>query len=185
MIDIVIPHNNEEEFISIACKLGFKGICFLYNFDNEKKFESDKIKVYTGIIADKGKINRHDKKTFVAAKSSDKDREVIEKSKADLIFDLEENPRRDAMHQRISGLNHILCRLAHENNVSVGLSLSSVLNSEKKPVIIGRMMQNIRLCRKFKAKIVIASDPYEMRSLHDMISFFKSLGLENPSFIKF
>ena len=39
MIDIVIPNNNEKEFVSIAEKLGYKTLCFLYNFDKylEKK----------------------------------------------------------------------------------------------------------------------------------------------------
>ena len=34
MIDIVIPNNNEEEFITIAGKLGYKELLFLYSFDN-------------------------------------------------------------------------------------------------------------------------------------------------------
>jgi len=34
MIDIVIPNNNEEEFIKMAEKLGYKELLFLYNFLN-------------------------------------------------------------------------------------------------------------------------------------------------------
>ena len=34
MIDIVIPNNNEEEFIVIAEKLGYNGLCFLYDLND-------------------------------------------------------------------------------------------------------------------------------------------------------
>ena len=30
MIDIVFPNGNEKEFISLAEKLGFKALCFVY-----------------------------------------------------------------------------------------------------------------------------------------------------------
>ena len=47
-------------------------------------------------------------------------------------------------------------------------------------------MQNIDLCRKYKVKMLIASfakDPSGMKSPHDLISLFKVLGCENPSFL--
>lgn len=195
MIDIVIPNNNEEELIAMAEKLGYTGLYFLYNFNdylnNRKEFDkNNKIKIYTGILADSrniNKINKLNKKVFVAIKSSNKDREVIDKSKVDMIFSFEDAVRRDFIHQRASSLNHILCRLAKEKNVIIGFSLSSILNAGNKSVVLGRMVQNIKLCRKFKVKTVIASfaqKPLDMRSNHDMISLFKSLGSENPTFLK-
>ena len=50
MIDIVIPSNNEEEFIAMADRLGYKELCFLYELDdyaNKKKEleKTQKIKV--------------------------------------------------------------------------------------------------------------------------------------------
>lgn len=197
MIDIVIPHNNEEEFITIAEKLGYKELLFLYSFDNyinlkdntnkKKEIEgkSKKIKIHYGILADQKNIQKvnnklKNKNVFIAIKCSDINREVIEKPKANLVFSLEEYGWKDYMHQRASGLNHILCRLANKNKVIVGFSLSSLLDSRSVSIILGRIMQNIKLCRKFKVKTMICSfaqNPYQMRSPHDIMSLFTILGM--------
>jgi len=233
MIDIIIPHNNEEEFIAIAEKLGYKGLYFLYNLNDyldkrkKLKLKNRKIKIYTGIIVDNRNIYKvknilekqsfsgyseienfretgnakhfrvsrkskafssglKNKRTFIVAKSSTNDKEAIEKLKPDVIFSFEDHARKDFIHQRASGFNHILCKSAKDNDVIIGFSLSSILNVENKHEILGRIMQNMKLCRKFKVKMLIASfaqDPLGMRSSHDLISLFKVLGCENPSFL--
>ena len=84
------------------------------------------------------------------------------------------------MHQRGSGLDHILSKLAHDKKVAIGFSLSSIMNSKNKNIILGRMMQNIMLCRKYSVKAVIASfaeTPFGMRSPYDMMSLFAVLGM--------
>jgi len=191
MIDIVIPNNNEEEFINIAKKLRYKALCFLYDFDfylekqKKSKTINKKIKIYNGILADTKNIQKinnklQKKEVFIAIKNSIINREILEKSKADLIFSLEESHKKDFIHHRASGLNHILCRLAKENNIMVGFSLTSILKSENEHIILGRVMQNIRLCRKFKVKTKIASfseKPFEMRSPNDILSLFTRLGM--------
>ncbi len=197
MMDIVIPNNNEDEFIVIAEKLGYKTLYFLYSFDDylgkKEKFEAKdgKIKIKTGILVDTKNIFKiknkfKDEEVFVAIKSSDNDRDIIEKSRVNMIFSFEDNNKRDFIHQRASGLNHILCRLAKENNIVIGFSLNSILNAENKHVILGRMMQNIKLCNKFKVKTAIASfamKPFEMRSMHDLLSLFEILGGKNTSLV--
>ncbi|MEK6869468.1 MAG: RNase P subunit p30 family protein [Nanoarchaeota archaeon] len=188
MMDIVIPNNNEEEFIAIAHKLGYKTLYFLYNYETyqgKKKNFADipGIKIVNGILADgknlkKIKNKMEEESVFVAAKSSDKDMEIMEGSLANLIFSFEENQRRDFMHQRASGLNHILCSLARKNDVAIGFSFSSILNAKNTHEILGRIMQNLRMCRQFKVKTAIASfakNPYEIRSMHDLKSLFKIL----------
>jgi len=188
MMDIVIPDNNEEEFIAIARKLGYKTLCFLYNYDNyqsKKKNFADilGIKIVKGVLADGKNLKKIKNKieedtVFVAAKSSDKDREIMEGSLANLIFSFEENQRRDFIHQRASGLNHILCSLARKNNIAIGFSFASILNARDRHEILGRITQNLRMCKRFKVKTIMASfakNPYEMRSMHDLMSLFKLL----------
>ena len=197
MIDIVIPNNNEEEFITIAGKLGYKELLFLYSFDNyinlknnpNKKKEIEeknkKIRIHYGILADPKNIQKintklKDKGDFIAIKCSNINREVIEKPKANLVFALEEYGWKDYMHQRASGLNHILCRLANKNKVMIGFSISSLLDYGNQSIILGRMIQNIILCRKFKVKTVIGSftqNPHQMRSPHDIMSLFAILDM--------
>jgi len=96
MIDIVIPNNNEEEFIAMAERLGYKGLCFLYDIDDylsdRRKLQiRHKIKTSFGILANDRNINKiksrlKGQKVFTAIKSSNIDRNVIEGSKVDLIF---------------------------------------------------------------------------------------------------
>src|SRR3989344_2537675 len=190
MIDIVLPKNNEDKFISIAEKLGYRELLFLYSFEEyiEKQktpIKNAKIKIIYGILANEKNIQKVNNKfkgknVFVAIKSQVSSREIIEKSQANLLFSLEEHGRKDFMHQRGSGLDHILAKLAYDKNVSIGFSLNSIINSKNKGIIIGRMMQNIMLCRKYKVKTVIASfaeTPFGMRNPYDVMSLFSSLGM--------
>ena len=196
MQDIVVPNNNEKEFISVAGKLGYTTLIFLYDFNgylNKKEnFEfNTKVKINFGILANTNNIYKINSKlknneVFTAIKSSRDNRGIIEKSKANLIFSLEESFYKDFMHQRASGLDHVMCKLAKENNIAIGFSINSIINSENKYLILGRIMQNIKLCRKYKVKTTIASfaqNPFEMRSPKDLISLFVKLGM-HPKTIK-
>ncbi len=107
-------------------------------------------------------------------------RKCLAKEGPDIIYGLEEMHAHDGLHQRGSGLNHILCRMARDNGVAVGFSFACVLASRRRHVVIGRMMQNISLCRKFKVKMVVASfaqTPWEMRAEKDLVGFFSLLGM--------
>ena len=177
--EIVLPKNNEKEFIEIAKKLGTKKLTFLYSPQeyNSKKFQDDDIEIKTGTIANQDNINQASKLTdWVVAKSSDQDRQLLEGSKIKMIYGFEQSPLKDRMHQTISGLNHILCEIAKKNIISIGFSYSFLEN----PTIIGRMMQNIELCRKYKVKMIFASfakDPMHLRQAHDVNSLFRLLGV--------
>ncbi len=191
--DVAIPKNNETEFIEIASRLGFKKIYFLYDFDIytqqkvEKKLNiinSRDISVETGFIVSQKNINKASKQSkLLIAKSSDNDRLLIEGKKIRLIYGFEEANRKDYLHQRASGLNHVLCELARKNNIAVGFSYSPLFNKnpETASLIMGRMMQNITLCQKYKVKTAIGSfsqNPFEMRAHHDIASLFAMLGMD-------
>ena len=191
--DIVMPKNNEEEFIEIACRLTFKKIVFLYDpneYSQEKQqklmhIKSRNMHIETGFIANPKNISKAlGQSKLIAAKSSDKDRILIESKKVNLIYGFEETQKRDYMHQRASGLNHVICGLAKKNNVAIGFSYSSLLGKNNSHLLIGRMMQNISLCRKYRVKTIIgsfSSNPYEMRAPHDIISLFTLLGMDSKS----
>ena len=186
-IDIVFPNQNEKEFIEMAGKLEYSELCLVY--DSKEKFpkphELENLRkdsgmgIYTGFLATYKNLNRH-QADLILVKSSLKDRTILESRGADMIFNMEHGSGRDFIYSRNSGLTHVLSRLASKNNVIAGFSFSLLLNSENLPQIMGRIMQNIRFCRKYKVKTVIASfagNPYEMRSWHDLISLFVSLGM--------
>jgi len=193
-IDLVLPKNNEKEFIEIAERLSIDGLCFIYKFKNKNDFlqnqekinnlqEKTKLKLFTGLIADSKNISKAKKLAkIVIYKSTGNDRHAIEKSKANIVFDLGTIATKDSMHHRNSGLNQILCKLANKNNIMIGFSFSTILNTEGiiRSQILGRLMQNIRLCRKYNVKTIIASfaeKPYDMRPCPDLKSVFVSLGM--------
>ena len=182
--DIVFPDGNEKEFIELAEKLGFDSLIFAY--DRKKKFyeleEKQKIKTYNALITEPKKIRAAKKKIdLVIVKSRGDDREIFERSKPDMIFAIEEKQKRDYMHQKGSGLNDVLSKLAVKNKIILGYSFNSILLSKKKKEkIMGKMMQNIELCRKYKIKMCAASfakKPYQMRAYHDLVAFFVNLGM--------
>ncbi len=193
-IDLVLPKNNEKEFIEIAERLSIDGLCFIYKFKNKNDFlqnqekinnlqEKTKLKLFTGLIADSKNISKAKKLAkIVIYKSTGNDRHAIEKSKANIVFDLGTIATKDSMHHRNSGLNQVLCKLANKNNIMIGFSFSTILNTEGiiRSQILGRLMQNIRLCRKYNVKTIIASfaeKPYDMRPCPDLKSVFVSLGM--------
>ncbi len=195
MIDIVLPKDNEAEFIEVASKLGIKKLYFLYDFDNcneenvEKKLSQIKnhknIGTEIGFLVNQRNLSSAFRQSkLLVAKSSDKDRFFIESKKIRLLYGFEEVPKKDYLHQRASGLNHILCELARKNNVAVGFSYSSLFNNKNTsitPTIIGRMMQNIALCQKYKVKTIIGSfaeEPFDLRSQYDVTSLFTMLGMD-------
>jgi len=179
MSEIVFPKNNEDEFIEVAYQLGIKDLVFVYPLKDFKKHSKFK----TGIIVESVKEaeKAYRLSSFVIAKSNEElDRGSLEKSKIKLVFDFESSFKQDFLHSRRSGLNHIMTRIAKEKNKIIGFDFGSALNSPNRSSVMGRMMQNIKLCRKAKCDIVISSfarSPLELRSKHDLEAFFICMGM--------
>ena len=183
--DIAIPKSNEKEFAEIASRLGIKKMDFLYNFEDYKKAEAElnglKIEAEKWILANSSNLNQaFSISKNIAAKSSENDRFLIESKKIKIIFGMEEDFHKDKMHQRNSGFNHILAQLCHDNNVTIGFSYASLFNKNpgESSLILGRMSQNLKLCKKYKVKTLFgcfSSNPYDLRSRHDVGSFVKLL----------
>ncbi|MBI2668149.1 hypothetical protein HYX17_05280 [Candidatus Woesearchaeota archaeon] len=115
-------------------------------------------------------------------------REILTCKSIDILASPEKNRKEDFLHHRNSGLNHILCALAKKNKIAIAFSFNEILKSKgvERAKIIGRMQQNVRLCRKYKVEMIIASfatNKYEMRSLTDLKSFGTVIGM-NPVEIK-
>jgi len=119
---------------------------------------------------------------LVVVMGSSLNRDALSNGKVDILLGPHSGVVRDYLHSRNSGLNDVLCKLAKKNNVAVGFSFSDVLNAHsfERALILGRMMQNVALCRKFKVPMVLGSfafDKLEMRSPKDLVSFALLLGM--------
>lgn len=187
--EIVFPSGNEKKFLDLAQVLGFKKIIFVYKEIKKvkKKWPGREIEAGYGVlIEEKNKeklrkkilqIKNKDQNCLVIIKAGDDgfNRFVFEKTKADVIFDLELVHRKDATHFRRSGLDQVLCRIATEKEKKVGLSFWELT---KKAVYLGRARQNIRFCRKFRVDWFLTSfaqEPEMMRSVYDLKAFLRSL----------
>ncbi len=167
MKDYVISNGNEKEFVEMAEKLGYSELVFVS--DSPKNIKS-KIKISFTKSVFKSNIL--------------KDRNLIESKKASLIYEFEQDKMKDKSHFRSSGMNHVLANLMKEKKVSYGISFSQILNASKevKALLIGRIVQNILLCRKYKVPVVVASfarNPHEMRDSRDLIALARTLGLND------
>lgn len=194
MRDIVFPKGNEKEFLAMAAKLGYKEIIFCYDFDGKSNFleniseeigkiKSD-VKIGFCIKLSKGNIMKLKNPKAMTLFESDRenDRFVIEKCKPSMIFNFEDEKAKDFIHHRNSGMNQVFCRYMAENNIKYGLSLGSIISADDnfRAQVIGRIKQNVKLCRKYKVEMKVfsfASDPFSMRSPADVISLLCSFGM--------
>jgi|SRR3989344_5445618 len=113
---------------------------------------------------------------IIQEENYEKLRSVVSSNKIDILLNPHIQTKKDNPHFRMSGLDHVLCKELHNKNIKVAITLDTLTNYTE----IGRAMQNIRLCRKYKVKILFftfAKTPYELRSVKDLQSFLKILGM--------
>lgn len=119
----------------------------------------------------------------VEAGSDEINKNLFENKKIGILVGLEKNRERDFMKSRDSGLNQTLCKLANKNKIVIGFSFSDVFNSNgiERSNLLGKMMQNAKLCRKYKVKVIVgsfASKWQELRSERDLMAFGREIGIE-------
>ncbi len=115
-------------------------------------------------------------------KGSALNREVLENKRADILISAESYGGVDTTHFRNSGLNQVLCKLAFKNGIAIAFNFNDILKTKgaERSLLLGRMMQNVRLCRKYENKMIIASfasNKYELKSASDLISFGITMGM--------
>ena len=90
--------------------------------------------------------------------------------------------KKDHMHYRNSGFNHITARFCKENNIALIIDLNELKNKIKKKkelsLQLGRIKQNIKIAEKFKLNIVVTNFPKkvsEIESFYELRDFFDSI----------
>ena len=183
MIDIVFPQRNEKEIAEMAERLGYDSLIFVYDHKDKINLPKTKLKALSCLLVDQKQVQKNRKNAdFVFVKATGEDRPAIEHAKPDGMFGFETTQKYDKLHERASGLNHILCALAAKNKITIIFDFGSLLNTSGtlRAQILGRMSQNIALCRKYKVSTAIASfaqSPVEMRSPHDLAALFTVIGM--------
>ena len=89
------------------------------------------------------------------------------------------------MKNRNSGLDQVLCAIAAAKKKMIGIDIAALITTHgrKRAVLLGRVMQNIALCRKYKVSMALCSfarTPWQMRSSQDIAAVGETLGM-HPS----
>jgi len=145
-------------------------------FDGEK-FELGFERVYKAVLL----RNLKESKKGLAVYECDEFslQSVLESRKAAIVL-ISEKVSKDHLHFRRTALNHVMCKLAKKNDVAIAFSLSAILEARDRPLLLGRIMQSIRLCRKYKVDMLFASfarDKFGMRAADSMLAFAQVLGM--------
>lgn len=121
-------------------------------------------------------------KEFQLGEGSEKARHHLESRQFDGVYNLEGHSDREFMHHRNSGLNQVLCKIACDKKKVVVFNVGSLIGSsgQKRALMLGRMQQNVMLCRKYKVTIALASfarNEYGLRRVEEMISLGQLIGM--------
>ena len=141
----------EMKFKKIKTKAEISGECDGYLIDSSEK-EARKI---IASLRDKkeGKI--------VALVGGDDafNRRAVESLKIDYLVSPERGVKKDSLKQRDSGINHVVAKMAAEKGIVVVVDFAEVagLKGKDKALRLGRVIQNVKICRKAGCKIKIAS----------------------------
>ena len=177
MQDIVFPQGNEQDFITLAKRLGFTGLVFVYK--NKSDFSKNLFARNALLVKPEAVKGAKLAKILTVCTAS---REALERG-ADIVFGFETTYGKDKTHYRESGLNQVLCRIATDQGTRIGFCAEAILEAsgQARTTLLGRLMQNIFLCRKFKTPVCIASfatKPENMRAPAELVPLFKDLGMD-------
>lgn len=188
MFDIAFAsnENDKQKFNDKAKKLGFEKVFFIEPFSREKA-GADAVFINTNnkkdILKQIARAKNRYKLIIVLGIDNEISRFVVEKGQINVLLSPEYGRTHDFMHYRNSGLNQVICKLATDNKIAMGINFSEIFemkDNKEKALRIGRIMQNIELCSKYRTKMLMASfakTPEQMVSASDMINFAMAIGM--------
>ena len=116
-----------------------------------------------------------EKPIIVKAQNPEFNRKILEYGHFDILLSIETSEDKpDNVKYLSSGLNNILAKIAAKNNIAIGIDLKEISNLEKEAQAsrLARIRQNIKLCRKAKAKLKIIN----YKDKRNLIALLISLG---------
>jgi len=133
-----------------------------------------KIVSTTSIEKAKQLIKKESPPIVVQAFDDNFNRKLLEYGKFDVLLGIERGKRRNHPKYLDSGLNHVMAKIAAKNKIAIGSDLSELkkLDKKEKALRLGRIKQNIKVCRKAKCKLRL----FNYRDEKDAFEFLISLG---------
>ena len=154
------------EIERLGVELGFSSVKFL-----DADFVALKAKTKKDVLKEIQHAKQKKLKTIYKADSEDMLRFMLEKTDVDVVYGMENIHPKDSTHFVRGGLDQVLCTLAAVKGKTLAFSFSEVLHSVHKGKLLGRIMFNLKLCKKYKVPIKLASfalSKEEMRSAKDL-----------------
>lgn len=203
MIDIILYHDNLKETLDLLWKLGWEKAIVLFEvrkIEDLERFRKIDLgeKVYPGILI-KSENKKEIKEIAVEAyynKDYFIDFIVYEISNTELIpyvsrlrflnaiCKFEFDPRKDFLTHKRSGINHVIAKRLKENEIAYLIPLSYI--DSNLHVILGRILQNIKLQRKYKFDIIVSSFAKNINELKSIISvdaFYKLFNIGDKEYL--
>lgn len=170
----IVLMKESKKLLDLSKQLGFSKTLFL---------DKDLVLVKGSNKKDILKATREGKKkgSLVAVRIESEEilRFVLEKTEADLVFGQELMISKDSVHFRRGGLDQVVCKIAAKRGKTIGFSFRDLLISEDKSKLMGRMMFNLKLCKKYRVKVVFSNfseNEWELRGKQELDSFKRLLG---------
>jgi len=185
-MDCAVPNKNEKKLLARAKELGSE-LTFLYKSKSEAS-KALKSGYNAGFLlipknnSDFKKL-RGKKENLIVVMASQENliRTALESKKVDFVVNIETSTGRDHTHYRRSNVNQVLAKLAKQHNIGYSVDFSRILKTEpgeKRAMLFGRIMTNLRIFNKYKVNCKIysfASDEFELRSTDALTTFQKVL----------
>ncbi len=193
--DLRVNPENLGEIVKKAKVLGWSGLGVIFEWKGLKELEKakkeiEKYKKEIDIVLGVGIKTRKPGEIKEIAKKIRKRVELILVFGGDLKInrkaveirevDILANPE----NEENSGLNHVMVKLAAENNVAIEFSFRKILHSfgKTRAENFNKFLTNAKLVRKYKAPFLITSSAisqWDLRSPFDLLSFGKVLGFQD------
>lgn len=143
MYDFNIRFKPSEKTVKILEEMGFKKACAFHS-SNDFFVKGVKTKDKQGGKGEFTVLRTTDQKKLLYA---------AQHGTVDAFTGVEDSKKRDYLNQRYSGLNESIAKFMGENKVSLLISFQKADNHKT----LGRMRQNVKLCLKHGAPIIIGS----------------------------
>ena len=124
-------------------------------------------------------LKNQKKEEIVQGKSIEFNRKVLEKGNASMLI-LSHTDKKDKLKQRDSGLNQVLCKIAKEKGITLAIDLNELMKTpdkKEKSLILARMIQNMRLIKKYNNKFKLLN----FRNKPQAFSFLLTLGADTQT----
>ena len=133
------------------------------------------------------KLKKEEKEIVVQAQDNEFNRKILEIKEVDILLSPELHDRKEHLKQRESGLNEVLCKLATKNNIRIGIDLNQIIQkpAKEKAILLSRIMQNIKLCKRTKTQIIILpGKKYKKQNILSLLLTLKSSTFQAKKAIK-